>query len=102
MATTLTRRRTYHVTPPILLGCCQATLARLHAQIEQQDLARGMIIASIGSGMLGPVSELALQVVPQGADRAHLTVTWRARKLGGDQTILPAFLASVDTLARST
>jgi hypothetical protein len=100
MAATLTRRRTYDVTPPVLLGCCQAALARLRAAIERQDLDRGTLVASVGGGVLGPISELSLEVAPEGADRARLTVTWRARKLGGDRTILPSFLASVDALAR--
>jgi hypothetical protein len=100
MADKRTRRRTYDVPPAILIGACQAALARIRANIEQQDIERGTIVATIGAGALAPVSELALEIRPEGEGRASLEVTWRARKLGGDKAILRSFLDAVDSLAR--
>jgi len=100
MAEKLTRRRTYALSQPALIGCCLTALGRMRADVERQDLERGVIVATIGRGALAPVSELSLTVAPAGEGRAHLAVTWRARRLGGDRAILPAFLESVDSLAR--
>jgi hypothetical protein len=103
MATTLTRQRTYAVSPELLTGACLTALGRMRAQVEQHDLAQGTIVAAIGgSGPLAPASELALVIAPAGAGRSRLMVTWRARRLGGDRAILPAFLASVDSLAEKS
>jgi hypothetical protein len=102
MAEKLVRRRTYDIPRAALIGVCQAALGRMRAQVEQQDLERGTIVATIGGAGLAPLSELALKIAPEDAGRAGLVVTWRARKLGGDRAILPAFLASVDSLARRT
>ncbi len=94
MASTLIRKRTYAVPPALLLGSCQAALARLRANVEQQDIEQGRIVATVGG------SELKIKVAPLEDGRAHLTVTWHARRLGGDRTVLQSFLASVDSLAR--
>lgn len=99
MATTLTRRRTYAVSPEVLTGACLTGLGRMRAQVERQDLSQGTIVATIGgSGPLAPASELALVIAPAGAGQASLTITWQARRLGGDRAVLPAFLASVESL----
>jgi hypothetical protein len=102
MAVTLTRHRTYQVPFHILLGGCLAALGRMRAQVEQQDLERGVIVATVGAGLLAPVTELALTVAPLDEGRASLSVIWRARKLGGDRVILPVFLESVDSLVGKT
>jgi hypothetical protein len=88
------------VSPAVLLGCCQAALARLRADVEQQDLEHRTIVAAVGGGVLGPVSELKIKVEPLEDGRAHLSVAWQARKLGGDRTVLQSFLTAVDLLAR--
>ena len=99
MATTLTRQRTYAVSPELLTGACLTALGRMRAVVERQNLAQGALVALIGgSGPLAPASELALEIAPAGTGRTRLTVTWRARRLGGDRAILPAFLGSVDSL----
>ena len=101
MATTLTRRRTYAVSPAVLFGICMTALGRMRAQVEQQDLARGVIVALVGgTGPLALASELALQIAVTDAGGTSLRVIWRARRLGGDRAILPAFLMSVDSLAK--
>jgi hypothetical protein len=100
MAEKQTKRRTYAVQPEALIGCCLTALGRMRAEVEQQDLERGTIVATVGRGVLSPVSELALRVAPADAGRTNLTVTWRARRLGGDRTILPALLESIDSLVR--
>ena len=102
MAVTLTRHRTYQVPFHIVWGCCLAALGRMRAQVEQQDLERGVIVATVGAGLLAPVTELALTVAPLDEGRASLSVIWRARKLGGDRVILPVFLESVDSLVGKT
>jgi hypothetical protein len=100
MAAPLTRQHTYQAQFHTLLGCCLTALGRMRAQVEQQDLERGTIVATIGAGPLASVSELALVIAPLDERRSSLTVTWRARKLGGDRAILPAFINSVESLVR--
>jgi hypothetical protein len=102
MAARITRRRTYAVPPAVLLGCCQAALARLSARIERQDLEHRTIVAVVGGGALGPSSELNIAIEPLDEGRAHLTVTWQARRLGGDRTVLQSFLTAVDSLSRGS
>jgi len=99
MATTLTRQRTYAVSPEVLFGACMTALGRMRAHVERQDPVQGAIVAVVGgSGPLALASELALEIAPASAGRTRLTVIWRARRLGGDRAILPAFLGSVDSL----
>jgi hypothetical protein len=100
MAEKLIRRRAYDVPPAILIGYCQTVLGRMRAEVEQQDLERGTIVATVGGAVLAPVSELALKIATEQSGRTSMVVVWRARRLGGDRAILPAFLESVDALAR--
>jgi hypothetical protein len=103
MAKTLSRQRNYTTSPALLIGACLTALGRMRAQVERQDLAQGEIVALIGgSGPLALASELALKITPVDAGHTSLSVTWRARRLGGDQAILPAFLAAVDSLAEKS
>jgi hypothetical protein len=99
MAVKRAKLRIYNIPPVALIGCCLTALGRMRAEVEQQDLDAGTIVATIGGGLLGPVSELALKISPAGEGRSSLAVLWRARRLGGDRAILPAFLDSVDSLA---
>jgi hypothetical protein len=101
MAVKRAKVRIYDVPPAVLVGCCLTALGRMRAEVEQQDLNAGTIVATVGGGPLGPVSELALKVSPAGESRSSLSVLWRARRLGGDRTILPAFLNSVDSLIKT-
>jgi len=100
MAERLIRHRSYALPPQALIGCCLTALGRMRAQVEQQDLEGGTIVATVGGGGLAPISELALKISPGPDGGARLAVTWRARRLGGDRAILPALLASIDSLAR--
>jgi hypothetical protein len=93
--------RIYNLPPPALIGCCLTALGRMRANVEKQDFDAGTIVATVGGGALGPVSELALTISPAGEGRSSLSVLWRARRLGGDRAILPAFLDSVDSLAKA-
>ena len=93
--------RIYNLPPAALIGCCLIALGRMRAEVEQQDLDAGKIVATVGGGALGPVSELALKISPAGEGRSSLSVLWRARRLGGDRAILPAFLDSVDSLTKT-
>ena len=103
MAKTLSRQRSYATSPELLIGACLTALGRMRAQVKRQDLAQGEIVALVGgSGPLAPASELALKIAPVASGQASLSVTWRARRLGGDQAILPAFLAAVDSLAENS
>jgi hypothetical protein len=101
MARKQTHLRIYNLPPAALIGSCLTALGRMRAEVEQQDLAAGTIVATVGGGALGPVSELTLKVSPAGEGRSSLTVLWRARRLGGDRAILPAFWDSVDSLAKT-
>jgi hypothetical protein len=101
MARKQTKVRIYNMPPAALIGCCLTALGRMRAEVEQQNLETGTIVATIGGGGLGPVSELALKISPAGEERSSLSVLWRARKLGGDYAILLAFLDSVDSLAKT-
>ena len=96
MASAVTRKRTYAVSPVMLLGSCQAALARIHGTIERQEIEQGRITATVGG------SELKIKIDPLEDGRAHLTVTWHPRRLGGDRTMLQSFLTAVDSLARSS
>ena len=93
------RQQTYPVSYEILYGCCLTALGQMRAHIERQDIERGAIVATIGGGLLGPVSELVLTVAAVAQAESRLVVTWRARARGGDRTILPAFMAAVDLAA---
>jgi hypothetical protein len=101
MATKQAKLRIYNLPPAALIGCCLTALGRMRAEVEQQDLDRGTIVATVGGGPLGPVSELSVKVSPVGDGRSSLAVLWRSRRLGGDRAILPAFLESVDSLAKT-
>jgi hypothetical protein len=100
MSAAQSRQRTYPIAYEILYGCCLTALGQMRANVERQDIERGTIVATIGGGLLGPVSELALTVAAVAPAEARLAVTWRARARGGDRTILPAFMAAVDMAAR--
>ena len=67
---------------------------------QHHDVKQGMIIATLGEGLLAPASELSLALRPLGEGQTELAATWRARKRGGDQRLLAAFLESVDVLIR--
>ncbi|HET9222499.1 MAG TPA: hypothetical protein VFO07_08350 [Roseiflexaceae bacterium] len=101
MARKKTMLRIYNVPPAALIGSCLTALGRMRAEVEQQNLEAGTIVATVGGGGLGPVSELTLKISPAGEGRSSLSVLWRARKLGGDRAILPAFLDSVDSLTKT-
>ena len=101
MARKQTKVRIYNLPPAALVGCCLTALGRMRAHVEQQNLEEGTIVATVGGGALGPVSELALKISPAGEGRSSLSTLWRARRLGGDHAILPAFLDSVDSLAKA-
>src|SRR5262245_20417972 len=97
MATKQAKLRIYDLPPAALFGCCITALGRMRAEVEQQDFAQGTIVAIVGGSGLSPATELALKIAPAGEGRSSLSVLWRARRLGGDRAILPAFLASVDS-----
>jgi hypothetical protein len=91
-------RRVYALSSIQLFGICVTALAQLRATIERQDVEQGVIIATLGQGLLGPTSELALALRPFGESQTELAATWRARKRGGDQRLLAVFLEAVDGL----
>src|SRR5262245_17975458 len=93
------KQQMYPLPYELLYGCCLTALGQMRAHIERQDIESGAIVATIGGGLLGPVSELALTVTAVAQAESRLAVTWRARARGGDRTILPAFLAAVDMAA---
>jgi hypothetical protein len=97
-ASQIERRTTYQVMPLQLFGACLTALGQMRAHIERQDVARGTILATVGAGLLAPVSELALALTPIGDRQTLLVTTWRARKRGGDRLILTAFLDAVEAL----
>jgi hypothetical protein len=98
MTASLVERRTYRVPLLQLFGACLTALGQMRAQIERHDVARGTIVATVGGGLLAPVSELALHLTPLGDHQTVLVATWRARKAGGDRLVLAAFLDSVQAL----
>jgi hypothetical protein len=69
----------------------------MRAQVEQQDVERGRITASVGGGALAPRSELVLEITSAGDRRARLAATWRPLKRGGDKRTLPIMLETIDT-----
>jgi hypothetical protein len=73
-------------------------LGQLRATIERHDIDQGTIVATLGEGLLAPMSELSLALRPLGEGRTELAATWRARKRGGDRRLLTVFLDSVDGL----
>jgi hypothetical protein len=97
-ASQIERRTTYQVLPLQLFGACLTALGQMRAQIERQDVGRGTIVATVGAGLLAPVSELALVLTPIGERQTLLVTTWWARKRGGDRLVLPAFLDAVEAL----
>ena len=99
MATPQVERRTYRVPFYVLYGYCLTALGQLRANIEVQEIERGVIVAMIGAGLLAPVSELALTLRPLDEAQTSLSVTWRARRLGGDRTVLRALVDAIDVLA---
>jgi len=99
MSAALSKQRIYPIPYELLYGSCLTALGQMRAHIEHQDIERGAIVATIGGGLLGPVSELAVTVAAVAQAKAQLAVTWRARARGGDRTILPAFVAAVDLAA---
>ena len=101
MARKQAKLRIYNLPPAALIGSCLTALGRMRAEVEQQNLEEGTIVATVGGGGLGPISELALKISPAGEGRSSLSVLWRARKLGGDRAILPAFLDSLESLTKT-
>ena len=90
-------RRTYNVPKHALFGACLAALGVMRAQVEQQDVERGRITASVGGGALAPRSELVLEITAAGDRQARLAATWRPLKRGGDKRTLPIMLEAIDT-----
>jgi hypothetical protein len=99
MATPQIERRTYRVPFLILYGYCLTALGQMRANNEVQDIERGLIVARVGAGLLAPVSELALTLRPLDAAQTSFSVTWRARRLGGDRTVLRTLIDAIDALA---
>jgi hypothetical protein len=98
MAAVKVERRVYSAPPLQLFGICLTALGQLRAMIERHDVDQGTIVATLGQGLLAPISELALALRPLGEGRTELVATWRARKRGGDRRLLAVFLDSVDQL----
>ena len=98
MAAAKVERRMYAVSQNQLFGVCTTALGQLRATLTHHDVEQGVIVATIGTGALAPISELALALRSVGEGRTELTATWRAHKRGGDQRLLAVFLAAVDTL----
>lgn len=98
MASVKVERRVYAVPSTQLFGLCLTALGLLRATIERHDVEQGTIVALVGAGSLGPVSELsvALRLLDQG--RTELAATWRAQKRGGDRRLLRVFLDAVGGL----
>ena len=88
MASVKVERRVYAVPSPQLFGLCLTALGLLRATIERHAVEQGTIVARLGEGLLGPVSELSLALRPLDEQRTELAATWRARKRGGDQRLL--------------
>ena len=101
MAATKAERRVYAVPSLQLFGLCLTAIGLLRATIERHDVEQGTIVALLGAGLLGPISELSLALRPLDASRTELTATWRAHKRGGDRRLLAVFLDAVDGLIRS-
>jgi hypothetical protein len=100
MAAVKVERRVYSVPPLQLFGICLTALGQLRATIERHDVDQYTIVALLGEGLLGPISELSLALRPLGDQRTELAATWRARKRSGDRRLLTVFLDSVDALIR--
>jgi hypothetical protein len=100
MAAAKIERRVYSAPSLQLFGACLTALGQLRATIERHDVDQGTIVATLGEGLLGPMSELSLALRPLGEGRTELATTWRARKRGGDRRLLAVFLDSVDGLIR--
>ena len=98
MAAVKVERREYSLPSPQLFGICLTALGQLRARIERHDVEQGTIVALLGEGLLGSISELSLALHPLGEGRTELAATWRARKRGGDRRLLTVFLDSVDAL----
>ncbi|MEO7913168.1 MAG: hypothetical protein ABIV47_26265 [Roseiflexaceae bacterium] len=98
MASIKAERRVYALPLPQLFGLCLTAIGILHATIERHDVEQGTIIALVGAGLLGPITELSLALRPLDEGRTELVATWRARKRGGDRRLLAVFLDAVDGL----
>ena len=98
MAAVKVERRVYSVPSLQLFGICLTALGQLRATIERHDVDQCMIVALLGEGLLGPISELSLALRSLGEGRTELAATWRARKRSGDRRLLTVFLDSVDAL----
>lgn len=98
MSRVWTARRAYPMPSYMLFSYCMAALGHMRARVEAQDGERGTVVATIGGGLLAPITELALTLTPAGADRAELTAVCRARAWGGDRRVLTAFLERLDAL----
>jgi hypothetical protein len=98
MAAIKVERRVYALPPHQLFGICLTALGQLRATIERHDVEQGTIVAALGEASLASASELSLALRLLGAGQTELTVTWRARRRGGDRRLLAVFLASVDSL----
>ena len=98
MAAVKVERRVYSLPAPQVFGICLTALGQLRATIERHDVEQGTIVALLGEGMLGPISELSLALRPLDAGRTELAATWRARKRGGDRRLLAVFLDAVGGL----
>src|SRR5262245_39139572 len=100
MSAAQSTQQTYPIPYEILYGCCLTALGQMRANVERHDIERGTIVATLGGGLLAPISELAVTVAAVAQTEARLAVTWRARARGGDRTILPAFMEAVAMAAR--
>ena len=101
MAAVKVERCVYSVPSLQLFGTCLTALGQLRATIERHDVDQGTIVALLGEGLLGPMSELSLALRPLDQRRTELEATWQARKRGGDRRLLTVFLDSVDQLIGS-
>ena len=99
MASVKVERRIYAVPSPQLFGLCLTALGLLRATIERHDVEQGTIVALVGEGSLGPVSELSVALRPLDQGRTELAATWRAHKRGGDRRLLRVFLDAVGGLS---
>ena len=100
MAAVKVERRIYPVSSIQLFGICVTALGQLRAAIKHHDVEQGLIVATLGEGLLAPTSELALTLHPLSAGQTELVATWRARKRGGDRRLPTVFLEAVDGMIR--
>jgi hypothetical protein len=98
MAAVKVERRVYSLPSLQLFGICLTALGQMRATIKRHDVEQGTIVALLGEGLLGPISELSLTLQPLDAGRTELAATWRARKRGGDRRLLMVLLNAVDAL----